>query len=77
MTVFSAMERLAEPIGADFAMSDSKTQAALFNGFARMWERTDISPNVDMNMQACYIAEDLTPAAKRVLTMLARFAVDE
>lgn len=77
MTVFSAMERLAEPIGADFAMSDSKTQAALFNGFASMWERANHGPNTDMNMQACYIAADLTPAAKRVITKLAMFAADE
>jgi len=73
MNVFTSLERFANAIGQDFGGSNSKTQADLFNGFADMYENSMHNKN-DREMQAAYIAADLTPAAKRVLFVLSNMA---
>lgn len=73
MNPFTSIERLANAIGQDIGASNSKTQADLFNGFANMYENS-MHSKTDRELQAAYIAADLTPAAKRVLLVLSDMA---
>lgn len=66
----TAIMAMAGPIGKDIAASDSKTQAALFNGFAEMFHTT-MPRDLDREMQMAYIVTELTPAAGALIKHLA------
>lgn len=70
MTTTSAVARLADEIGFDIGGEDSRTQADLFNGFARGWTMS-MKNETDRGYQAAYVVDSLTPAARTVLTALA------
>jgi hypothetical protein len=70
MSTYHALLQLAGPIGRDIAASDSKTQAALFNGFAEMFHTT-MARDLDREMQMAYIVVELTPAAGALIKHLA------
>lgn len=73
MNTHNAIERLADPIGFDIGTSASNVQANFFNGFARAFERL-CQDRIDKEIQASYIAEELTEQAKRVIVLLAQFS---
>ncbi|WRS30569.1 hypothetical protein U6G28_02465 [Actinomycetaceae bacterium MB13-C1-2] len=69
MSVFNALNRMAEPIGFDIGMADSHVQANFFNGFAQAFVQS--MSEQDRDMQAYYIDRDLTPKARKVLREIA------
>lgn len=74
MSVITAVEQMAEPIGFDIAQSNNEVQAAFFNGFGRGM----YYPNLDhMDMQICYLVNGLTREAKATIRKLAEFCGEE
>jgi hypothetical protein len=70
LSVRTAVEQLAEPIGKEIGMADDHTQAALLNGFAGMMKA---ACGREIETQLCWISDKLSPAAKDVIVRLARF----
>lgn len=72
MSAYTALERLAEPIGRDIGRANSKVQADLLNGLFTGMPSAAAGAHAD-DMQAAYVVDDLTPRAKRWIILLARF----
>lgn len=70
----SSIEKLADPIGFDISNSDDVVQAALLNGMGRGFATYN---DQQMDMQMCYIADKLTPQAKKFIKALHQFVKDE
>jgi len=70
---YTALSRFADALGFDMGNTNSKSQAELFNGFARGITR---GCKGQPEMQNCYIVEDLTTEAKDWLKNLAGFLND-
>jgi len=70
MSIRTASEQMAGPIGKELASSDDHAQAAFFNGFFEMVR--DVSGG-DVATQYCYIADKLTPKARAGIKHLAEF----
>jgi len=68
MSVTTAIEQMAGPIGFDIAQGTDQTQAALINGLARGFNHTMKGHARDM--QICYLTALLTPEAKQFLADL-------
>lgn len=64
MSVLTAAEQMAEPIGFDIARSNDQVQAALLNGLARGMRPMQ---RIDREMQLAYMTKHLTPDAKALL----------
>jgi hypothetical protein len=71
MSVTTAIDKMAEPIGFDIAHSTDLTQAALLNGLARGF-RLAMS-DTDRGKQMCYLTALLTPQARVFLIEVAAF----
>lgn len=67
----TSIEKLAESIGYDIGMSNDITQSDLLNGLCTALA-TSMQPHA-LEMQLCYIAKNLTPHSKKVLTELVEF----
>lgn len=76
MSVFAAVQRLAEPIGLDVGRSYSRVQADLLNGLAKgiveNGNPTHGDP-LDVGMQCAYISDDLSDKAKSFIVKLADY----
>lgn len=66
----SSIEKIADSIGFDIALSDDHTQAMLLNGLGKGFKMMQPS---DFSTQCCYIVKDLTPEARNLITELAGF----
>lgn len=67
----TSIEKLAEEIGFDIAQSDNVTQANLLNGFCK-----GLANSMDehcLEMQLCYIVEELNTKTSNVLKRLVKF----
>lgn len=65
-----SIENLSEPIGFDIANSDDIVQSNLLNGLGRGFS----TYNQDqLDMQMCYVAQKLTPQAKKFIEKLYDF----
>lgn len=73
MSAYTALERLAEPIGRDIGRANSKVQADLLNGLFTGVSTTGPPGAHADEMQAAYITDDLTPRARSWIILLARF----
>ena len=73
--VVSSVEKMAEDIGFDIANSDNITQAKLFNGFSKGWRL--LMNNNEIDMQICYMVNELEPEAKNILVKIAEFCKDD
>lgn len=70
MSVTTAIDKMAGPIGFDIAHSDDTTQAALINGLARGFNHS--MPNgMEREKQISYLTALLTPEAQQFLADLA------
>ena len=72
MSIKTAAEQLAGPIGKEIGASDDHTQAALLNGFCEMLHMSTTRNAVQM--QICWIADKLSPTTIEVLRDLVGFA---
>jgi hypothetical protein len=70
VSVLTAVEQMAEPVGFDIAHSTDEVQAALLNGLARGLAQLG---RRDRDVQLSYITGRLTPAARKLVTDLAAF----
>lgn len=71
--IFTALERMADAVGFDYGNHNSKVQADLLNGFTRGLTAVPYSDNGGPDTQMCYIAEDMTPDARKAIIRLAQF----
>ena len=67
----SSIEKLANPIGYDIGNSDNVVQADLLNGLAKGL-RT-IAPDSDYDKQLCYVADELSDSAVKMIETLYEF----
>jgi hypothetical protein len=70
VSIRSAIEQLAGPIGEELGASDDFAQATMLNKFCEMLER---SCRGEMQTQICFFTRNLTPQAKRTLRLIAEF----
>ena len=72
MSITTAIEKMADPIGYDIAHGTDQTQASLLNGLARGFFQT--MPNShERGTQMCYVMPYLTIQAKAMLSEFAAF----
>lgn len=67
MSVKTAIENLAEPIGFDISQSDDKVQADLFNGLGRGFKTYN---ETNLHTQICCFSQKLTPEAREFVKIL-------
>ena len=68
----SSIEKLADTIGFEIGASDDVTQALLINELCKGINNS-IPQKSDLDMQLCYIAENLDEKSERVLIRLVEF----
>lgn len=66
----TSIENLSEPIGFDIANSDDIVQSNLLNGLGRGFSTYNQN---QLDMQMCYVAQKLTPQAKKFIEKLYDF----
>lgn len=67
----SSIEKMANDIGFDIAMSDDVTQANLINGFCRGLSNSMVEHN--LQTQLCYIVDKLDEKSMKIILDLAEF----
>ena len=75
MSILTASEQMARPIGEELGASNDVAQAALLNGFCEMLNRT-CGP-VGRDTQIAFFTSKLSPTTRRVLVTIAAFCEDE
>jgi len=68
----SSIEKLAETIGFEIGTSDDITQALLLNGLCKGINNS-IPQKSDLDMQLCYISDELDEKTEKVLIQLVEF----
>ena len=71
MSILSASEQMARPIGEEIGASNDVAQAALLNGFCEMLNRTCEASRRDM--QIAFFTSKLSPITRSVLVTIAAF----
>lgn len=74
MSVQTAVEQLAFPIGREIGASTDKVQADLLNGFAEMLESSCGNQSA-IDRQLCFIHDKLNRNARRVIKQLSEFII--
>jgi hypothetical protein len=69
VSVTTAIDKMAEPIGFDIAQGTDETQAALLNGLARGF-RHAMPQGSAREMQICYLTALLSSEARQFLVDL-------
>jgi len=68
----TSIEKISEAIGYDIGASDDETQANLLNGFCKGLDNS-INTDGKVDLQICYIVENLTPQSDRIIKLIASF----